>query len=388
MKKTIMGLMMVGLVVSLTGCGTNSNLSNSTGSSSVVASSSGILSTSDLFTSRDLEQTADTSEATTYQVSDGKDITITTEGVYVITGSSKNTTIIVDTSDDAKVEIVLSDVTVTNDNSPCIYVKNADKVFVTTVGSNSLTVTGTFTSNDTTNTDAVIFAKDDLVLKGTGTLNINSTDNGITCKDDLKITGGTINITSVNDALEANNSVAIYDGNIKVNSKKDGIHVEYSEDNTVGYVYITGGTLDITATDDGMHAITAVQIDDGEININAREGIEGTYIQINGGTIKITASDDGINAANQTSLYTPTIEITGGNLTIDMGQGDTDAIDANGNIYISGGTIGITGESPFDYDGEAKYTGGTIIVNGEEVNTITNQMMGGPSDNSGQTRRR
>ena len=41
------------------------------------------------------------------------------------------------------------------------------------------------------------------------------------------------------------------------------------------------------------------------------------------------------------------------------------------------GTINITGNSPFDYDGEAKYTGGTMIVNGSETTTITNQFMTG-----------
>ena len=60
-----------------------------------------------------------------------------------------------------------------------------------------------------------------------------------------------------------------------------------------------------------------------------------------------------------------------------MGSGDTDGIDSNGNLYINGGIIDITANSPFDYDGEAKYNGGTIIVNGTETNTITNQMMGG-----------
>ena len=60
-----------------------------------------------------------------------------------------------------------------------------------------------------------------------------------------------------------------------------------------------------------------------------------------------------------------------------MGPGDTDAIDSNGNLYINGGTINITANSPFDYDGTAEHKGGTIIVNGTETDTITNQMMGG-----------
>lgn len=60
-----------------------------------------------------------------------------------------------------------------------------------------------------------------------------------------------------------------------------------------------------------------------------------------------------------------------------MGAGDTDGIDSNGNLYINGGTINITGNSAFDYDGEAKYNGGTLIVNGQTTNTITNQFGGG-----------
>lgn len=63
-----------------------------------------------------------------------------------------------------------------------------------------------------------------------------------------------------------------------------------------------------------------------------------------------------------------------------MSSGDTDAIDSNGNLYINGGTINITGNSPFDYDGEAKYTGGKLIVNGKETTELTNQFMGGMQD--------
>ena len=60
-----------------------------------------------------------------------------------------------------------------------------------------------------------------------------------------------------------------------------------------------------------------------------------------------------------------------------MANGDTDGIDSNGNLYINGGTINITCNSPFDYDGKAEYNGGILIVNGTKTNEITNQMMGG-----------
>ena len=309
-KKIIIVVMVFTLLLGLTGCGSkNSNTSSNT-EIKTSTTDTGKLVYSDIFTDRDLEQTVDTSNATKYAVTDGEDITITKEGVYVISGSAENVSIIVDADDEEKVQLVLDNLTITNESKPCIYVKNADKTFVNITGDNNLSVTGTFASDGDTNTDAVIFSKDDIVLNGKGSLTVKSTDNGITSKDDLKITGGTINITSTSDALEANNSIAIADGNITINSKKDGLHAEYSEDDSLGYVYIAGGTINITATDDAIHANTIAQINDGTITTSAREGIEATYVQINGGTIDITASDDGINAAAQSKSYTATVEIT------------------------------------------------------------------------------
>ena len=326
--------------------------------------------------SQDLEQTADTTDATELTVENDKNISITKEGVYVITGNAENSTIVVEVKGTEKVQLVLKDLTIKNSDFPCIYVKSADKLFITTEGNNSFTVTGEFRPDGETSTDAAIFSKDDLVFNGSGSLTIKSSNNGISTKDDLKITGGTITIESVEDALEANDSVSINDGTINITTKKDGIHAEYEEDEKVGYVYIGGGTINIDSQDDAIHATTILQIDGGTINLKAAEGLEGTFIQINDGTITINASDDGINAGKKSSYYSPTIEINGGNLTIKMGGGDTDGIDSNGDLYINGGTINVTAQSPFDYDGEAKYTGGTMIVNGEETTEITNQFMG------------
>lgn len=346
--------------------------------------SGGALDTSDMFTSRDLEQEADLSEAQSFTITDGQTIEITTKGVYVITGTAKNASIIVNAGDEDKVQIVLDGVSITNDSTPCIYVKSADKVFVTTTGTeNTLAVTGTFTADGDTNTDAVIFSKDDLVLNGTGTLTIQSTDNGVTSKDDLKITGGTINITCTADALEANDSIRIADGTINIKTNKDALHAETDDDDTVGFVYICGGILNVQSDDDAVHATTIIQIDGGEINLAAHEGLEATWIQINGGTINIEASDDAINASYKSAKITPVAEFNGGYVTIVMGSGDTDAVDSNGNLVITGGTLDITAQSPFDYDGTCQKTGGTLIVNGTETDTISNQMMGGHGGKSG-----
>ena len=330
------------------------------------------------FTQRDLTQTPDLSQAVTCAAEDGKDITITAAGVYVLTGTAENVTVVVDAGDEDKVQLVLDGLTLTNEDAPAIYVKNADKVFLTTTDSdNTLTVTGAFSADGEDNTDAVIFSKDDLVLNGLGTLTVISPENGVSAKDDLKITGGTLVIDCQADALEAHDAIAVAGGEITVTAGKDGLHAGDSDDDTVGAVYVSGGTLTILAEDDAIQAATAVQIDGGDFDLTASEGIEGTFVQINGGVIVIDASDDGVNAAQKSSALDPALEITGGTLTITMGEGDTDAIDVNGDLTISGGTVTITARSPFDYDGAGTLTGGTVTVNGETVTQLTGQMMGG-----------
>jgi len=154
-----------------------------TASDSAVVNSTEI-DASELFSSRDLEQTADLSLAIPLTLESGRDLTIHAEGVYLVRGKVENVTIVVDAADDAKVQIVLNGVTITNDDSPTIYVKAADKVFVTTTDSaNRLEVSGTYVADDETNLDAVIYSKSDLTLNGMGSIDlISAAGNGISSK--------------------------------------------------------------------------------------------------------------------------------------------------------------------------------------------------------------
>ena len=169
--------------------------------------------------------------------------------------------------------------------------------------------------------------------------------------------------------IKANGNIVIMSGNITIDSADDGIHS--NADMTISL-----GTITINSGDDAIHADGLLQIDGGDLKLTAHEGLEATYVKLNDGTINISASDDGINAGDKSDAYTTTIEINGGNLIIVMGSGDTDAIDSNGNLYINGGVINITGQNAFDYDGEAKYTGGDLTVNGTKTTSITNQFGG------------
>lgn len=280
-------------------------------------------------------------DGSTLTLAEGENL-ISAAGIYRVTGSISNGYIHVKAGDKDEVKIILDNVSITNPNGPAIYIESNGNTYIELVGENTINAT----TNDTLK--GAIHSKADLKLSGDGTLNIKSTLHGIVCKDDLEIDSGTYIIESGDDGINTNDSAKIDSGTFTIKASGDGIHTD-------GYL----------------------EINDGTMTISAAEGLEGTSIKINGGTIKITATDDGINAANKSSEYTIGIEINGGEITVDMGQGDTDAVDSNGYIYINGGTLNITAQSPFDYDGEAKYNGGTIIVNGTKTTSITNQMMGG-----------
>ncbi len=277
------------------------------------------------------DQSVDLTDAVVYTLQDAEDIHITEAGVYVLRGTASEVTVYIEAEDTDKVQLVLDGVSITNADTPCIYALTADKVTVITSADTSLTVTDSF-AEDEENADAAIFSCEDLVLKGTAVLTIQSSASGVDTKDELKITGGTYVITAEKKGLKANDRI---------------------------------------------------RIKDGTFTITADEGIEATYVQIQGGTFTIEASDDGINASQKSDKYAVTIEISGGELEINMAQGDTDALDSNGDLIISGGTLNITAQSAFDYDGTGTYTGGTLIVNGEETTELTQSMMGDPGQMGG-----
>lgn len=341
------------------------------------------LDTTNMFTQTDLTQTVDTTNAKKISLEDGKDVTIDTAGTYVITGSATHSTVIVNASADAGVHLVFDNVSITNTNKPAVYTVNAKNVYVTTTqnSTNNLKVTGEFTEDNGDDIDAVIFAKTNITLNGLGTLNIDSSANGVASNNDLKVTGGTYNVNTTKHGFKALNSIRVADGTFNINATKDGFHSENEDNLTTGYVYIGGGNFTINSEDDGIQGTTITEIDGGTFDINAVEGIEGTYVQINDGTIKIYATDDGINASEKATNYDVQIEINGGNLDITMAEGDTDALDANGTLTINGGNINITAQFAFDFDLTASLNGGTVIVNGTQVTSITNSMMeggGGP----------
>ena len=366
-------------------------------------------SKAEMFTERDLSGDYDENDAVTITLGgtsaqtsssngvtiDGSTITITAEGVYIFSGTLSDGQIIVDADDSAKVQIVLNGASITSSDSAALYVKLADKVFVTTAAGtdNTLANGGSFTADGTTNVDGAVFAKDDITFNGSGSLTVDSpAGHGIVGKDDVKIAGGTITINAANHGIQANDSVRVAEATVTVNAQsKDGIHVSDNADEEEGtasdsFFYMADGSLTISAGDDGIHADAEALIEGGSIDvIRSYEGIEALSIKVAGGDIKVAATDDGFNAAGgNASSGSQTfgdgdwgggfsdggtdgsIEISGGSIYVTAGG---DGIDSNGSVLISGGYTVVCGPiygdtSVLDHNSTATITGGTFIGTG------------------------
>lgn len=254
---------------------------------------------------------------------DGSTITITEEGVYVVSGTLEDGQIIVDASDSDKVQIVLDGVHINCETNAAIYVREADKVFITLAENSSNTLGGgnEYTQIDDNTVDGVIFSKSDLVCNGTGSLTIEADyKHGIVSKDDLVITGGTYKITAADNGITAKDQIKILNGSFDIDAANSAVKAKNTDDAELGNIYIAGGIFTIEAEQDGFHATGSIVVDDGTITVNSGddgfhadldtvihggtilveksyEGLEGKRVVVNGGDITVNASDDGANAA-------------------------------------------------------------------------------------------
>ncbi|CDD58682.1 putative uncharacterized protein [Bacteroides pectinophilus CAG:437] len=345
----------------------------------------------------------------------GSTVTITSAGTYIISGSLSDGQIVIAASDSDKVQLVLNNAEINCNTSAAVYVKSADKVFVTLPAgtTNSLGGGTEYVQTDDNTVDGVIFSKSDLTLNGTGTLKIDADyRHGIVTKDTLCITGGTYVIDAAKTCLAGKDGIKILDGNFTLTSGSKGLNSGNDDDAKEGSIYIAGGTFTIkseddsihadgsciiaggtytiAAGDDGIHANYDTVITDGSITItDSYEGIEGRRITVSGGTINLTASDDGINAATggssdeqrmpggQKGEFGGFGRQKGADVQSQDGQqpqemqapASRSASDDDVYIKITGGTITVNaGGDGIDSNGNLYITGGTVYVAGPTSN--------------------
>ncbi|MGN8968359.1 carbohydrate-binding domain-containing protein [Intestinimonas sp. HCP28S3_D6] len=403
-KRKLTAILLCGLLL-LSGCGAQNTAEDASSTDTGTASSGNItaatvsaIDTSGVFSDRDLEGTYDASAAIPILLNgdsascdsssvaiDGSTITIAAEGVYLISGTLNDGQIIVNAGDTDKVQLVLAGADITSSTSAAIYALEADKVFITLAEGteNTLTNGGEYIAIDDNNIDAVIFAKTDLTLNGSGSLTINAqAGHGVVSKDELVITGGSYTITAASHGLSGKDSVAIADGTFAITSGKDGIHAENSDDTSLGWLYIQDGSFTIRSQGDAISAQGALQIDDGTFDLYTGEGSASVEMtssdqfggpmgggQRGGWTDQTTAPDTQATSTTQTeedstsqkgikgeSIYA----INGGTFTIDSAD---DCLHAGGAMTIAAGDFTLnSGDDAVHCDDALTIQSGTFTI--------------------------
>nr|WP_110435070.1 carbohydrate-binding domain-containing protein [Butyricicoccus sp. GAM44] len=306
---------------------------------------------------------------------DGTDVSITAAGTYVFSGDCDNGSITVKKGVTG-VTIVLNGLTLTNDDSAAITLnKTAEASLIAAAGTTN-TVADTEGSNDE-NAAVKVKSGASLSISGTGALtvdgnakngikgaadavitvgevklNINAVNDGLSCDDELNITGGTLSITAGGDAVKAS---------------PDTGDTENPDTTSLGNVTITGGTLTLNATEDGIQADGDLTISGGTFHVKTNGGHTtaltddsasckgfkaGKTLTVTGGTVNVDSADDALHANED-------VTITGGTLTLAAGD---DAVHADNDLVI--GTKGASSTSTPRINITASYEGleGTTVT--------------------------
>lgn len=339
---------------------------------------------------------------------DGNQIKITQGGDFTLKGKLADGNITISAKE--KVKLRLSGAEITSSEGPCIFVEEADKAYITV-------------SDDTENVlvaknseDGAIYSKENLEIKGDGSLeiesltghgikasdnltiensviNINATSDGIHINDTFKITGGTVNITSINDGIDCESIINISGG--KINIETNGVpitpvqteataaevphrgmwekaaDVEFEKStkgiNAEWMLVISGGEISVNSASHAIHCQDEIQIDGGELTLSSKydKGISAHgNLTINGEAtvIDVTKSTEGIESKNVMTINNGTIKV----ISTD------DAINATGGNsgeMMPGGGFGKGDRVPpeefvFPVDGQMPESGETATMPG------------------------
>lgn len=325
------------------------------------------------FTSIQLNGSTATYEGSGAVVVSGSTVTIKTGGVYVLSGTLDDGQIVVDAEDNNTVRLVLNGVDITSSSSAPIYVKNAEKTVLSMPEGTENTVTdGTqyvYDDAEAEEPNSTIFSKGNLTINGEGKLVVEANfNNGITGKDDLKITGGNIEVTAKDDGIVGRDLLAIKEGTFTITAGGDGIKTTNDEDAEKGNLVIEAGTYSIAAENDGIQAQTSLYTLGGDYTITTGGGSPET-VAANENAMGGRGQSDSTTSTTTTTTETSSskglkataeLAIGGGTFNIDSLD---DAVHSNGNVLIEAGEFTIaTGDDGIHADSSVLTKGGNITV--------------------------
>ena len=314
--------------------------------------------------------------------SEGRVYTISSEGVYRLSGVLEDGQIIVDAEDGTvTLELAGTGISCGTGAPVCAFIAGKLKIKALQGTSNRISDERPKRTAESDSSPAgAVYAACDIEFTGEGELSISASfNNGIHSKDDIKISGIRLSVKAENNAVKGNDSVTIDSGDLKlVSLHGNGIKTENTgvsqKGRQRGNVGISGGSLEIFSACDGIDAAydfimsgdqTAVSVMTHSYSeftpkdamntsktgfglvksSDSAKGIKAdNMISISGGTVKIRSMDDGLHANGAVKLEngetsTGDIEISGGSFTIVCAD---DGMHADGTLLITGGSIDVT----------------------------------------------
>ena len=178
-----------------------------------------------------------------------------------------------------------------------------------------------------------------MVISG-GNITIDSADDALHSNVSMTIQGGNFVLASGDDAIHAEDTLTVTAGKIDISQSYEGLEALHID--------VQGGEIKLVATDDGLNAAGGndqsgtggrdQMFGGGRPGGGMSSNSNGT-IKISGGTLQIKASGDGLDANG-------TLDITGGYVTVTgPTQGDTAVLDYDKTGTISGATFIGTGST-------------------------------------------
>ncbi|GAA4807959.1 carbohydrate-binding domain-containing protein [Nocardioides caeni] len=315
---------------------------------------------------------------------EGDTVTITAPGTYVLSGELSDGQVVVDSSAEGKVLIVLDGVDLTSSTTSPLVITAADEaVVILADGSTNTLADSAAAAADDEEDDAptaTLFSMADLTIAGSGQLTVTGASNdGIASKDGLVILGGTLGVTAVDDGIRGKDYLVVEDGTITVDAGGDGLKADNESTATssgnakaLGWFQLDDGSVAIDAGDDGIDAVGALNVADGSLTVaSSVEGLEAAQITLVGGDVDVTASEDGLNATagdgGEEAQDGVLLTISGGDVLVTSGM---DGLDSNGDATITGGSTVIDsgarggGDGSIDVNGVLTISGGSFAATG------------------------
>lgn len=214
-----------------------------------------------------------------------------------------------------------------------------------------------------------------------GTLQVSAVGDGIQAAADVGIHGGDLSVVSGGGAgqpraekpdgtlasskgIRSDGSTLIDGGTVNIDSADDSVNASFD-------IAFDGGEVIMESGDDAAHADKTLTVSSGSVTVNGSfEALNATQVDIAGGSVDVTASNDGIGASEKgandvAASKNASIVISGGDVVVHSGD---DSIDSNGSITISGGTLAVYPKyDGLDSNGAMNINGGVVVINGNEV---------------------